>query len=202
MNQLEQKIVEKGEIKEKNILKVDSFLNHQIDVELLKDMAEEWQKRFENIKVDKILTIEASGIAIGTILAAKYDVPLVYAKKSETVNCTDDKYISQCFSFTHKKTNKIMVSKPYLSKGENILIVDDFIADGEAMSALTDIVEQAGAKVAGIAIAIEKGQQKGGDKIRKKGYHLESMAIIESMDYETQSIKFAGKEAIKISNAK
>ena len=192
MNFLEQKIIEDGVIKEGNILKVDNFLNHQIDVDIIRQIAFEFKRRFRGKPVNKILTIEASGIAIATLLADLYDVPVVFAKKSETANSTDDKYVSQAYSFTHKRMNNVFVSKPYLNAGEKVLIVDDFLADGQAMLALIDIVRQAGAEVVGLGIAIEKGQQKGGHILREAGYHLESIAIIEDMDYETQTIHFRG----------
>lgn len=194
MNFLEEKILSDGVIFEGNVLKVDNFLNHQIDINIIKQLAEEMKRRFAGKEVTKILTIEASGIAIGTMLGYLYNVPIVYAKKSATVNSTDSKYVAQAYSFTHKKMNNVFVSKPYLSSNDKIMVVDDFIADGQAMLALTDIVKQAGAETVGIGIAIEKGQQKGGDLIRSKGYHLESIAIIDAMDYETQTITFRGQE--------
>ncbi len=190
MNFLEQKIIEDGVIKEGNILKVDSFLNHQIDVDTIRQMAYEFKRRFRGIEVTKVLTIEASGIAIATLIGHLYDVPVVFAKKSETANSTDDKYVSKAFSFTHKRHNNVFVSRPYLTADDKVLIVDDFLADGQACLALIDIVKQAGGEVTGIGIAIEKGQQKGGQILREAGYHLESIAILESMDYETQDIRF------------
>ena len=158
----------------------------------MRQIAYEFKRRFRGQTVSKILTIEASGIAIATLLADLYDVPVVFAKKSETANSTDDKYVFQAYSFTHKRMNNVFVSKPYLNAGEKVLIVDDFLADGQAMLALIDIVRQAGAEVVGLGIAIEKGQQKGGRILREAGYHLESIAIIEDMDYETQTIHFRG----------
>lgn len=190
MNFLEQKILEDGTIKQGNVLKIDNFLNHQIDIDIMRQIAYEFKRRFKGKTVTKVLTIEASGIAIATLLANLYDVPVVFAKKGETANCTDDKYIAHAYSFTHKKMNNVFVSKPYLNADDKILIVDDFLADGEASKALIDIVKQAGAELVGIGIAVEKGQQQGGRKLREAGYHLESIAIIESMDYETQTIKF------------
>ena len=190
MNFLEQKIIEDGVIKEGNILKVDNFLNHQIDVDIIRQIAYELKRRFRGKTVNKILTIEASGIAIATLLGDLYDVPVVFAKKGETANSTDDKYVSEAYSFTHKKTNKVFVSRPYLTADDKVLIVDDFLADGEASKALIDIVKQAGGEVVGIGIAIEKGQQQGGRMLREAGYHLESIAILESMDYETNEIVF------------
>lgn len=190
MNFLEEKILQDGSIKEGNILKVDNFLNHQIDIDIMRQMAYEFKRRFRGVEINKILTIEASGIAIATLLGHLYDVPVVFAKKSQTANSTDDKYISQAYSFTHKKMNNVFVSRPYLSATDKILIVDDFLADGQAAHALIDLVHQAGAEVAGIGIAVEKGQQKGGAELRGEGYHVESIAIIESMDWETQTIRF------------
>lgn len=190
MNFLEQKILEDGSVKEGNVLKIDNFLNHQIDIDIMRQIAYEFKRRFKGLEVTKVLTIEASGIAIATLLADLYDVPVVFAKKGETANSTDDKYISQAYSFTHKRMNNVFVSKPYLSANEKVLIVDDFLADGEASKALIDIVHQAGAEVVGIGIAVEKGQQQGGRKLREAGYRLESIAIIESMDYQTQTIRF------------
>ena len=190
MNFLEEKILEDGIIKEGNILKVDNFLNHQIDVDIMRQIAYEFKRRFRGKEVNKILTIEASGIAIATPLGDLYDVPVVFAKKGETANCTDDKYVSQAYSFTHKKSNNVFVSRPYLTAADKVLIVDDFLADGQAAKALIDIVHQAGGEVVGIGIAIEKGQQQGGSILRSEGYHLESIAIIDSMDYEKQEIIF------------
>ena len=190
MNFLEEKILADGNIKEGNILKIDNFLNHQIDVDVMRQIAYELKRRFRGVEVNKILTIEASGIAIATMLGDVYDVPVVFAKKSETANSTDDKYVSQAYSFTHKKMNNVFVSKPYLHATDKVLIVDDFLADGQAMHALIDLVRQAGGEVAGIGIAVEKGQQKGGRMLREEGYRLESIAIIDEMDWKTQRIVF------------
>lgn len=190
MNFLEEKILRDGSIKEGNILKVDSFLNHQIDVDIMRQMAYEFQRRFRDVEINKILTIEASGIAIATLLGHLYDVPVVFAKKSETANSTDNKYVSQAYSFTHKRMNNVFVSKPYMSSSDKVLIVDDFLADGEAAHALIDLVHQAGGVVSGLGIAIEKGLQKGGKVLRSEGYRVESIAIVESMDWKTQTIKF------------
>ena len=190
MNFLEKKILSDGTIREGNILKIDNFLNHQIDIDIMRQLAQELKRRFRGVTVTKILTIEASGIAIATMLGDLYDVPVVFAKKSETANSTDTKYMSQAFSFTHKTINNVFVSKPYLLATDKVLIVDDFLADGEAMHALIDLVHQAGGHVAGIGVAVEKGQQKGGRTLREEGYRLESIAIIDAMDYETQTIKF------------
>jgi xanthine phosphoribosyltransferase len=190
MNFLEEKILSDGTIKQGNILKIDNFLNHQIDVDIMRQIAYELKRRFRGVEVNKILTIEASGIAIATMLGHVYDVPIVFAKTSETANSTDNKYMSQAYSFTHKKMNNVLVSKPYLHATDKVLIVDDFLADGQAMHALIDLVHQAGGEVVGIGIAVEKGQQKGGAMLREEGYHLESIAIIDEMNWETQEIKF------------
>jgi xanthine phosphoribosyltransferase len=190
MNFLEEKILSDATIKEGNILKIDNFLNHQIDIDIIRQIAYEIKRRFKGKEVTKILTIEASGIAIATLLGEIYDVPIVFAKKGETANSTDDKYIAQAYSFTHKKQNHVFVSKPYMLPGEKVLIVDDFLADGQAMGALVDIVHQAGAEVVGLAVAVEKGQQNGGKNLRAKGYQVESVAIIDSMDYKTGKIVF------------
>ena len=202
MNFLEEKILLDGVIKEGNILKVDSFLNHQIDIDIMRQMAYEFKRRFHGIEVNKVLTIEASGIAIATLLGDLYDVPVVFAKKSETANSTDDKYVSQAYSFTHKRMNNVFISKPYLSSTDKVLIVDDFLADGEAGHALIDLVHQAGGKVAGLGIAIEKGQQKGGGELRKEGYRVESIAIVETMDWKTQTIKFRDQPVLPLENTK
>ena len=190
MELLEQRILSDGRLLPGGILKVDNFLNHQIDIDIIRQIAYEIKRRFKGKEVTKILTIEASGIAIATLLGEIYDVPIVFAKKGETANSTDDKYIAQAYSFTHKKQNNVFVSKPYMLAGEKVLIVDDFLADGQAMGALVDIVHQAGAEVVGLAVAVEKGQQNGGKNLRAKGYQVESVAIIDSMDYKTGKIVF------------
>ena len=190
MNFLEERILTDGTIMEGNVLKIDNFLNHQIDIGIIRQIAYELKRRFEGVEVNKVLTIEASGIAIATMLGHLYDVPVVFAKKSETVNSTDAKYVSQAYSFTHKKMNKVFVSRPYLHDTDRVLIVDDFLADGQATHALIDLVHQAGGQVAAIGIAVEKGQQKGGRLLREEGYRLESIAIIEEMDWKTQTIRF------------
>ena len=194
MNFLEEKILSDAIIKPGNILKIDNFLNHQIDIGIIRQIAIELKRRFGNLEVNKILTIEASGIAIATMLGNLYDVPVVFAKKSETANSTDNKYVSQAYSFTHKQMNKVFVSKPYLHPTDRVLIVDDFLADGQAAHALIDLVHQAGGEVVGIGIAVEKGQQDGGRLLREENYRLESIAIIEEMDSETQTIRFRNQE--------
>ena len=190
LNFLEEKILSDGTIKQGNILKIDNFLNHQIDISITRQIAHELQQRFRGAEVTKVLTIEASGIAIATMLGYLYDVPVVFAKKGETANSTDDKYMSHAYSFTYKRMNNVFVSKPYLHATDRVLIVDDFLADGHAVHALIDLVHQAGAQVVGIGIAVEKGQQNGGKLLREEGYRLESIAIIEEMDWETQKIRF------------
>lgn len=190
MNFLEEKIMADGVVKAGDILKVDNFLNHQIDINVIRQIAHELKRRSEGERIDKVVTIEASGITIATLLGDLCGVPVVFAKKGETANSTDDKYVSEAYSFTHKRMNQVFISRPYLHAGERILIVDDFLADGQAVHALIDIVHQAAAEVVGIGIAIEKGQQQGGRILRSEGYHLESIAIVESMDPETQAIRF------------
>ncbi|MBO7646013.1 MAG: xanthine phosphoribosyltransferase [Prevotella sp.] len=202
MNFLEEKILSDGNIREGNILKIDNFLNHQIDIDIMRQIAYELKRRFSNVTVNKVLTIEASGIAIATMLGDLYDVPVVFAKKSETANSTDDKYVSQAYSFTHKKMNNVFVSKPYLHSTDHVLIVDDFLADGQAMHSLIDLVHQAGGTVAGIGIAVEKGQQQGGKVLREEGYWLESIAIIEEMDWKTQTIRFREQKNLQDENTR
>ncbi len=190
MNFLEAKILADGVVKPGNVLKVDSFLNHQIDIRLMKKIGEEIKRRFADVKFNKVLTIESSGIAIASAVAYVNEIPVVFAKKSQTVNSTDDKYVAKAYSFTHKKYNDIFVSRPYLKSTDKILIVDDFLADGEASSALISLVKQAGAELVGIGIAIEKGMQPGGAKLRSAGIRLESIAIVDSMDAESGFIQF------------
>lgn len=190
MNFLEEKILADGCIRQGNILKVDNFINHQIDISIMRKIAQEFKHRFKDEEVTKILTIEASGIAIAVLLADLYGVPAIFAKKGGSANCTDDKYTSHAFSFTHKKTESVFVSKPYLLANDKVLIVDDFLAEGQAMNALIDIVHQAGAIVAGCGVAIEKGFQKGGRELREQGYHVESITIVDEMDYEKGTITF------------
>ncbi len=190
MKLLEERILKDGVIKEGNILKVDSFINHQIDTSLLHDMCNEWKESFKGKRVTKVLTIEASGIAMGTMLAYSYNVPLVFAKKTKTLNLDGDLYQASVDSFTHKTTNTVVVSKKFLNKDDHVIIVDDFLANGCALRGLIEICNQAGAKVEGIGIVIEKGFQDGGRSIREMGYQLESLAIIDYMDYKTGKIIF------------
>lgn len=190
MQILEDRIIKDGKVFPGNVLKVDSFLNHQIDVELLSDMGKELKKLYENSGVNKILTIEASGIGVGCMVAQQFGCNLVFAKKSKTINIKGDVYTSKVESFTHQTTYDIMVSKAFLNEGDRVLIVDDFLAKGNALNGLIDIVRQSGATVVGCGIAIEKGYQGGGDKLREQGIRVESMAIIESMDDKTGKIVF------------
>lgn len=190
MNFLEERIIKDGIVREGNVLKVDSFLNHQIDVPLLEQMGAEFKKRFAEKEITKILTIEASGIGIACIVARYFNVPVLFAKKSQSVNVDGDKYCADVYSFTHKCTNHVFVSKKYIAKGEKILIIDDFLANGAALLGLTEICRQAQAEVVGIGIAIEKGFQDGGKIIREKGFQLESIAIVDSMDAKTGKITF------------
>ena len=190
MNRLEEKIISVGRVLEGNVLKVDCFLNHQIDIDMLRWIGEDFKRRFEGVKVDKILTIESSGIALASMTALCFNVPVLFAKKTQSVNVGGNRLYSEVDSFTHKCRNRIFVSAEYLSRGEKVLIVDDFLATGSALEGLLDLVSQAGAEVAGIGIAIEKGFQDGGKKIRDKGYRLESLAVVEDMDCRTGEIKF------------
>lgn len=190
MNFLEERIVKDGIVKEGNVLKVDSFLNHQMDVALLDRLGEAFYERFGDRGITKILTIEASGIAIACSAARYFNVPVVFAKKSKSVNIDGDLYVAEVESFTHKNKNKVVVSKKFLKEGERILIIDDFLANGCALQGLISIVEDAGADVVGIGIAIEKGFQIGGTVIRNLGYDLYSVAIVESMDEKEGTVCF------------
>ena len=190
MNFLEERIVKDGIVKEGNVLKVDSFLNHQMDVELLDRMGKEFYDRFRDKQINKILTIEASGIAIACFAAKHFGVPMVFAKKSKSVNIDGDMHVAEVESFTHKCKNQVIVSKRFLGEGDRVLIIDDFLANGCALQGLISITEGAGATVEGIGIAIEKGFQIGGRVIRNLGYQLESLAIVESMNAETGEIVF------------
>ena len=190
MNFLEERIIKDGIVKEGNVLKVDSFLNHQMDIDLFDQMGAEFRRRFEGKEINKILTIEASGIGIACIVARHFGVPVVFAKKSKSINIEGDMYITQVESFTHKNTNQVIVAKKFLNPEDRVLIIDDFLANGCALQGLISIVRQAGGKVEGIGIAIEKGFQDGGRVIRNLGYQLESLAIVESMDASTGKIVF------------
>ena len=190
MNFLEERIMRDGVVREGNVLKVDSFLNHQMDVSLLDEIGRAFYDRFAECGVTKILTIEASGIALAYAVAREFGVPFVFAKKSKSVNIDNDLYTAEVESFTHKCTNRVVVSKKFLNADERILIIDDFLANGCALQGMISIVEQAGATVAGIGIAIEKGFQGGGDSIRAQGYPVESLAIIEEMNAESKTFVF------------
>ena len=190
MNFLEERIIKDGIVKEGNVLKVDSFLNHQMDIALMEEIGKEFHKRFSDKPITKVLTIEASGIAIGYAAAKYFGVPLVFAKKAKSVNIDGDMYTAEVESFTHKNKNQVIVSKKFLSENDHVLIVDDFLANGCALQGLIAIAESAGATVDGIGIAIEKGFQIGGRIIRNLGYHLESLAIVDGMDAETKTIVF------------
>lgn len=191
MNFLEERILKDGIVKEGNVLKVDSFLNHQMDVRLFDQIGEEFKRRFADEKINKILTIEASGIGIACIVARHFDVPVIFAKKSKSINIEGDVYVAEVESFTHKCKNQVIVSKKFLNPEDKVLIIDDFLANGCALQGLISIVKSAGAEVSGIGIAIEKGFQPGGQVIRNLGFHLESLAIVDSMDYTTGEIKFS-----------
>lgn len=190
MNFIEKRILEEGTVKPGNVLKVDSFLNHRIDVALLDEVARELKRRYAGCTITKVLTIEASGIAIACSVAREFGVPVVFAKKSKSVNLDGDAYVAEVESYTHKKKNQVIVAKKYLSRDDRVLIVDDFLANGCALQGLISIVDSAGAEVVGCGIVIEKGYQEGGHRIRNLGFRLESLAIIESMDAETGAITF------------
>lgn len=190
VNFLEERITKDGIVKEGNVLKVDSFLNHQMDIRLFDQIGEEFKKRFEGTEINKILTIEASGIGIACVVARHFDVPVVFAKKSKSINIEGDVYVAEVESFTHKCKNQVIVSKKFINPEDKILIIDDFLANGCALQGLISIVKSAGASVEGIGIAVEKGFQTGGQVIRNLGYHLESLAIVDSMDAATGEIKF------------
>ena len=190
MNFLEERIQKDGIVKEGNVLKVDSFLNHQMDISLFRQIGEEFKRRFADAPINKILTIEASGIGIACIVAEYFDVPVVFAKKSKSINIEGEMYVAEIESFTHKCKNQVIVSKKFLNPEDHVLIIDDFLANGCALQGLISIIGQAGATVEGIGIVIEKGFQSGGRIIRNLGYHLESLAIIEDMDAATGKITF------------
>ena len=190
MKALEDRIRKDGIVKPGNVLKVDSFLNHQMDVNLFAQMGEEWKRLFADQKIDKILTIEASGIGMAGVVAQHFGVPVVFAKKAQSVNIDGEVYATKVESFTKKRVYDVIVSKKYLKPGEKILIIDDFLANGCAVAGLIDLIQNAGAQVVGVGIAIEKGFQVGGKNIREQGIRLESLAIVESMNAETGEIVF------------
>lgn len=190
MKLLKEKILAEGEVYEGNILKVDGFLNHRIDVPFMKEIAKEFHRLFKNDGVNKILTIEASGIAIGALVAEEFGCPLVFAKKTKTKNIAGDVYTSKVESFTHGTTYDVIVSKRFLDENDRVLIVDDFLAIGNALVGLIKLVNDSGASLAGCGVCIEKGFQGGGDKLREQGIKVESLAIVESMDHETGQVFF------------
>ncbi len=190
MELLKERIQKDGKIKEGNVLKVDSFLNHQMDTGLFREIGKEFKRRFDGEKITKILTIEASGIGIACIAGEEFQVPVVFAKKTQTKNIAGEVYTSRVESYTHGKVYDILVSKEFIGKEDRVLLIDDFLANGKALEGLIEIVEKAGAHLAGAGIVIEKGFQPGGERIRSRGIHLESLAIIESMDEKTGEIRF------------
>lgn len=190
MNFLEERIIKDGIVKEGNVLKVDSFLNHQMDIALFDQIGKEFKRRFAKEKINKIVTIEASGIGIACIVARHFNVPVVFAKKSKSINIEGEMYVAEVESFTHKCKNQVIVSKKFLNPEDRVLIIDDFLANGCALQGLISIVNEAGASVEGIGIVIEKGFQSGGQIIRNLGYHLESLAIVDAMDASKGKVTF------------
>ena len=194
MQLLKDRIRKDGKIKAGNVLKVDSFLNHQMDTDLFVEIGKEFKRRFADCEINKILTIEASGIGIACIVAQYFDVPVVFAKKSKTKNIAGDVYTTKVESFTHGKVYDIMVAKEFLGAGDKVLLIDDFLANGKALEGLAAVVKDSGAELVGAGIVIEKGFQPGGDRLRADGIRVESLAIVESMDEKTGSIRFRGDE--------
>lgn len=190
MNILEERILKDGIVKEGNVLKVDSFLNHQMDIDLFDEMGKEFKRRFADKPINKILTIEASGIGIACVVAQHFHVPVVFAKKAKSINLEGEMYVAEVESFTHKCKNNVIVAQKFLSPDDHVLIIDDFLANGCALQGLIQIVQSAGATVEGIGIAVEKGFQTGGRSIRNLGFQLESLAIVECMDAKTGKIVF------------
>ena len=190
MQLLKDRIRKDGKIKEGNVLKVDSFLNHQMDVKLFQEIGKEFKRRFEDEEITKILTIEASGIGIACVAAEVFDVPVVFAKKTQTKNIAGDVYTTKVESFTHGRVYDIIVSREFLGKGDKVLLIDDFLANGKALEGLAELVKKSGAELVGAGVVIEKGFQVGGDIIRSKGIHLESLAIVESMVEKTGEVVF------------
>ena len=190
MQLLKDRIRKDGKIKEGNVLKVDTFLNHQMEVKLFQEIGKEFKRRFADEEITKILTIEASGIGIACVAAEVFDVPVVFAKKTQTKNIAGDVYTTKVESFTHGRVYDIIVSKEFLGKGDKVLLIDDFLANGKALEGLAELVTKSGAELVGAGVVIEKGFQVGGDIIRSKGIHLESLAIVESMDEKTGEVVF------------
>ena len=195
MRLLEERILKDGIVKPGDVLKVDSFLNHQIDIELVNEMGKEFKRLFADCRIDKIMTIESSGIAIAAGAAQYFGVPMVFAKKSQSINLEGEVYSTKIQSFTHQRVYDVIVSKKYLQEGEHILIIDDFLANGCAITGLISLAKEANAVVEGVGIAIEKGQMPGGRELRDQGVRVESLAIIESMDAGTQEIVFREQQA-------
>lgn len=190
MRLLEERIQRDGTVKSADVLKVDSFINHQMDIELFEEMAKEWKRLFADKPINKIITIEASGIGIAAIAAQVFKVPVVFAKKAQSINLDGTMYTTRVQSFTHGKVYDVIVAKKFIDESDHVLLIDDFMANGCAMQGLIELCEDAGATIEGIGIAVEKGFQPGGDALRKRGYQLESLAIVESMDPETGKIVF------------
>ena len=190
MNFLEERIVKDGVVKAGNVLKVDSFLNHQMDIALMEEIGREFKRRFAGKNITKVLTIESSGIGIAAFVAKEFGVPMVFAKKSKSINIDGEMLVAEVESFTHKNKNQVIVSKRFLTAEDRVLIIDDFLANGCALQGLIQISNSAGASVEGLGIVIEKGFQTGGRMIRNLGYHLESLAIVDAMDAETGTITF------------
>ena len=190
MELLEERIRRDGVVKSEGVLKVDGFLNHQMDINLFNEMGKELKRLFADAPSNKILTIEASGIGIAAVVAQHFNVPVVFAKKSQSINLDGDVYSTKIQSFTHQRIYDVIVSKKFLNADDHVLLIDDFLANGCALNGLIDLVEEAGATVEGIGIAVEKGFQPGGDDLRSRGYHLESLAIVQSMNPETGEIEF------------
>jgi len=194
MNFLEERIVKDGIVKQGNVLKVDGFLNHQMDIDLIEEIGREFKRRFANKTVTKVLTIEASGIGIAAFVAREFGVPMVFAKKSKSINIEGEVYVAEVESFTHQNKNQVIVSKKFLNSSDHLLIIDDFLANGCALQGLISIAKSAGAEIEGLGIVIEKGFQMGGRVIRNMGYHLESLAIVDAMDAQTGHITFREQE--------
>ena len=194
MNFLEERIARDGTVKPGNVLKVDNFLNHQMDISLMEELGREFKRRFAHKNITKVLTIEASGIGVACFVAREFGVPMVFAKKSKSVNIGNEMYVAEVESFTHKNTNQVIVSKAFLNAEDHLLIIDDFLANGCALQGLIQIAKAAGATVEGLGIVIEKGFQPGGELIRSQGYDLQSVAIIDAMDAETGTITFRAQE--------
>ena len=190
MELLEERIRRDGVVKSEGVLKVDGFLNHQMDINLFNEMGKELKRLFADAPINKILTIEASGIGIAAVVAQHFNVPVVFAKKAQSINLDGDVYSTKIQSFTHQRIYDVIVSKKFLNADDHVLLIDDFLANGCALNGLIDLVEDAGATVEGIGIAVEKGFQPGGDDLRRRGYHLESLAIVQSMNPETGEIEF------------